>query len=98
MMSKRCSNVVESRVEHAIRSRKPQECSFYFGFGTAPARLPFGDAPTSDNDSPRRVGLPIDELGDLSIDRDQLEQVKPGHLSNCRRAKRRSVIIAVVTL
>src|SRR6266568_9181020 len=68
MVSKRCSDVVESRVEHAIRCRKPQECSFYFGFGTAPARYPLGDAPTSDNDSPRRAGLSIDELDDLSID------------------------------
>src|SRR6266550_887476 len=40
----------------------------YLGFGTAPARQPLGDAPTSDNDSPRRAGLSIDELGDLSID------------------------------
>jgi hypothetical protein len=29
---------------------------------------PWGDAPASDNDSPRRAGLSIDELGDLSID------------------------------
>jgi hypothetical protein len=27
-----------------------------------------GDAPTSDNDSPRRAGLSIDELGELSND------------------------------
>jgi hypothetical protein len=27
-----------------------------------------GDARTSDNDSPRRAGLSIDRLGDLSID------------------------------
>jgi hypothetical protein len=31
---------------------------------------PWG-ARTSDNDSPRRAGLSIDGLGDLSIDRDQ---------------------------
>jgi hypothetical protein len=29
---------------------------------------PWGDAPTSDNDSPRRAGLSIDDFGDLSID------------------------------
>jgi hypothetical protein len=39
-----------------------------------------GDAPTSDNDSPRRAGLLIDELGDLSIDRDQ--RVGIGEIDN----------------
>ena len=37
----------------------------------SPDALALGDAGTSDNDSPRRVGLSIDGLGDLSIDRDQ---------------------------
>jgi hypothetical protein len=31
-----------------------------------------GDAPTSDNDSPRRASLSIDELGDLSMDPSEL--------------------------
>ena len=35
---------------------------------------------TSDNDSPRRAGLSIDEFVDLSIDRDQRDKVKPGEL------------------
>ena len=35
----------------------------------SPGALALGDAPTSDNDSPRRAGLSIDELADLSIDR-----------------------------
>src|SRR6266542_2618712 len=69
MVFQGCSDFVESRVgAHHSRCRKPRECSFYFGFGTAPARQPLGDAPTSDNDSPRRAGLSIDELSDLSID------------------------------
>ena len=37
----------------------------------SPGALALGDARTSDNDSPRRAGLSIDGLGDLSIDRDQ---------------------------
>jgi len=37
----------------------------------SPGALALGDARTSDNDSPRRVGLSIDGLGDLSIDSDQ---------------------------
>ena len=51
-----------------------------FGFGTAPARQPLGDARTFDNDSPRRAGLSVDELADLSNDRDQRDKVKPGEL------------------
>jgi len=43
-----------------------------------------GDARTFDNDSPQRAGLSIDELGYLSIDRDQREQ---SGLSNCRESK-----------
>jgi hypothetical protein len=39
MVFQGCSDVVESRVEHAILdAESPQECSFYFGFETAPAR------------------------------------------------------------
>jgi hypothetical protein len=34
----------------------------------SPGALALGDAPTSDNDSPRRAGPSIDEVGDLSID------------------------------
>jgi hypothetical protein len=37
----------------------------------SPGALAQGDARTSDNDSPRRAGLSIDGLGDLSIDRDR---------------------------
>ena len=37
----------------------------------SPGALALGNARTSDNDSPRRAGLSIDGLGDLSIDRDQ---------------------------
>jgi len=44
MMSKGCSDVVESRVEQAFRCRNAQECSFYFGFGTAPDALANGGA------------------------------------------------------
>jgi hypothetical protein len=33
----------------------------------SPGTLALGDAPTSDNDSPRRAGLSIDELVELSI-------------------------------
>jgi hypothetical protein len=52
MVFQRCSDVVESRVEHLILdAERPQEYSFYFGFGTAPARKPLGDARTFDNGS-----------------------------------------------
>jgi hypothetical protein len=33
----------------------------------SPGALILGDAPTSDNGSPRRAGLSIDEFGDVSI-------------------------------
>ena len=56
----------------------------------SPGALAFGDARTSDNDSPRRAGLSIDQFGDVSID--QRNKVKPGDADNCRRAQRRSVI------
>jgi hypothetical protein len=36
-----------------------------------PSTLAFGAARTSDDDSPGRAGLSIDELGDLSIDQAQ---------------------------
>jgi hypothetical protein len=43
----------------------------------SPGALTIGDARTSDNDSPRRAGLSINELDDLSIDRDQRGNAKP---------------------
>jgi hypothetical protein len=69
-----CSDVVGSRVEHVFSMPKAAGMQLYFGFGTALARSPFGDAPTSDNDSPRQVGISIDEFDDLSIDRHQREK------------------------
>jgi len=39
MVFQRCSDVAESRVEHTILDAESRRnCSFYFGFGTAPAR------------------------------------------------------------
>jgi hypothetical protein len=46
-----------------------------------------GDAPTSDNDSPRRAGLLIDRLGDLSIDRIIAREVIPDDLNAQRTAR-----------
>jgi hypothetical protein len=61
---------------------KAQECSFYFGFGTAPGALALRDARTSDKDSLCRAGLSIEELEDLS--NGQRNRVNPRELSNCR--------------
>src|SRR5512132_405236 len=67
MMFQRCSDVVESRAEHAIRCRKPQGCSF-----TSHSEQPRRAGPWAtrglDDDSVCRAGLSIDEVDDLSID------------------------------
>jgi hypothetical protein len=50
----RCSDVVEYRVEHAIRCRKPQELQLLLRIRNSPGALALGARP-SDDDSPRRV-------------------------------------------
>jgi hypothetical protein len=83
-----CSDVVESRVEHPILDAERRRNAAFTSDSEQPRRAsPWGDAPTSDNDSPRRAGLSIDELGDLSIDRDQREKVKPGELEQFPESK-----------
>lgn len=67
-----CSDVVESRVEHPILDAESRRNAASTSDSEQPRHAsPLGDARTSDNDSPRRAGLSIDGLGDLSIDRDQ---------------------------
>jgi len=76
-----CSDVVESRVEHPILDAERRRNAAFSSDSEQPRRAsPWGDAPTFDNDSPRRAGLSIDEFVDLSIDRDQRDKVKPGEL------------------
>src|SRR5437773_5598272 len=64
-----CSDVVESRVEHLFSMPKAAGMQFLLRIRNSPGALSLGDARSSDSDLPRRVGLSIDELGDLSIDR-----------------------------
>jgi hypothetical protein len=82
-----CSDVVESRVEQAILDAESRRNAALISDSEQPRRASHGDARTSDNDSPRRAGLSIDELGDLSIDRDQREKVKPGELEQLPESK-----------
>ncbi len=69
-------------MEHAVRCRKPRECSFTSDSEQAPARQPLGDARTSDNDSLCRAGLSINKLSDLSID--QRNKNEPRDFNDCR--------------
>src|SRR4029453_4226279 len=55
MMSKGCSDVVEYRVEHAVRCRKPQELQLLLRIRNSPGALALGARP-SDDDSPQRAG------------------------------------------
>ena len=66
-----CSDVVGSRVEHLFSMPNAAGMQLLVRIRNSPGASHWGDAPTSDNDSPRRVGLSIDELGDVSIDRDE---------------------------
>ena len=72
MVFQRCSDIVEFRVEQAILDAESRRNAAFTSDSEQLRRAsPLGDAPTSDNDSPRRAGLSIDELADLSIDHDQ---------------------------
>jgi hypothetical protein len=83
-----CSDVVESRVEQAILDAESRRNAASTSDSEQPRRAShWGDARTSDNDSPRRAGLSIDELGDLSIDRDQREKVRSGELEQLPESK-----------
>ena len=64
----RCSDVVESRAEHAILDTKTRKNAAFSSVSEQPRRANFrGTARTSDDHSPRRTALSIDPLGDLSI-------------------------------
>ena len=78
MVFQRCSDVVESRVEQLFDAESRRNAASTSDFEQPRARWPLGDARTSGNDSPRRAGLSIEELGDLS--NDQREKRKPGRL------------------
>ena len=68
---------------------KTAEMQLNFGFGTVPTRWPLEDARTSDNDSPRRAGPSIEELGELSNDqRDKRETARLREKKNRRPVKR----------
>src|SRR5436190_665262 len=56
MASKCCSNVVESRVEHAILDAESRRNAALSSVRNSPGALVFGDARTSDDHSPRRTG------------------------------------------
>ena len=55
-----------SRVEHLFSMPKAAGMQFLLRIRNSPSALAIGDAGTSDNDSPRRAGLLINEVGDLS--------------------------------
>ena len=75
-----CSDVVESGVEHLFSMPTTAGMQLLVRIRNSPGALALGETRTSDNDSPRRAGLSIDEFVDLSIDRDQRDKVKPGEL------------------
>jgi len=66
-----CSDVVESRVGHPILDIESRRMQLLLRIRNSPSALAIGDARTSDDDSVCRAGPFIDELGDLSIDREQ---------------------------
>jgi hypothetical protein len=88
MVFQGCSDVVESWAERPILDAESRRNAAFTSDSEQPRRAsPWGGARNSDNDSPRRAGLLIDELGDLSIDRDQREKVKPGELEQLPESK-----------
>src|SRR6187402_2393007 len=66
MVLQGCSDVVESRVEHLFSMPNAAGMQLLLRIRNSPGALALGDAPTSDKDSPRRAGLLINEVGDLS--------------------------------
>ena len=83
-----CSDVVESRVEHAILDAESRRNAAFTSDSEQPRRAsPWGTRGLLTTTRCDEPALPIDELSDLSIDRDEREKVKPGDLSNCLRAK-----------
>jgi hypothetical protein len=68
MVLQGCSDVVDSRAGHLFSMPKAAGMQLLLRIGNSPGALVLGDARTSDNDPPRRVGLSIDEVEDLSID------------------------------
>ena len=69
MVYKRCSDVVESRVEQAILDAESHRNAALTSDSEQPRRASFWDARTSDKDSLCRAGLSIERLGELSNDR-----------------------------
>src|SRR5438093_8316989 len=69
MMSKLCSDVVESRVEQAILDAESRRNAAFTSDPEQPRRAnPSGGARTSDNVSLCRADLSIDKFGDVSSD------------------------------
>ena len=70
-----CSDVVESRVEQPILDAESRRNAAFSSDSEQSRRAsPCRGTRTSDNDSLRRAGRSMEELGDLSNDRDQREQ------------------------
>src|SRR5207247_8705858 len=68
-----CSDVVESWAEHPILDAESRRDAALTSTSEQPRRArPLEDARTCDNGPVWRAGLLIDELSNLSIDRDQL--------------------------
>jgi hypothetical protein len=88
MVFQGCSDVVESRVEHLFSMPNAAGMQLLLRIVNSPRALALR-VRTSDNASPRRAGLSIDECVDLSIDRDQREKVKPGELEQLPESKKK---------
>jgi|SRR6266513_4508893 len=67
MIFQRCSDVVESRVEHAILDAESRRNAALSSVSEQPRRANLRQTRTSDDHSRRRTGLSIDQLADLSI-------------------------------
>lgn len=63
MISKRCSNVVASRVEQAILDTESRGCGFYFRFWNSPGALAFRTSHGLDDDPVCRAGPPYRRVG-----------------------------------
>jgi len=89
MVSKRCSDVVQSSgVEHAILDAESRRNAALSSVRKQPRRRkPFGDTRTSDDHSPRRTGLLIDQFGDLS--NDTSSRLRYGWVDNSESFRRR---------
>ncbi len=88
MVFQGCSDVVESRVEHLFSMPKAAGMQLLFRIRNSPGALALrATLRTSDNDSPRRIGLSIDEFCDLSIDHDQHNKSETGRIGQLAENK-----------